>query len=146
MRLVSAYRGELQVIERDDFASIQSSGFTTQMGGLDRLLPPEGLAYGAVHEVLSATEGLGLFFTALLAKIATDRRGFLIWSDRQRLLYPLALRSAGINLERLLVLHPKDEAEEIWAVGECMRCRGVGATVAMMGRLSHIQARRLQLA
>src|SRR5438045_3470640 len=100
MHLVSAYRGELQVIERDDFASIRSSGFTTQMGGLDRLLPPEGLAYGAVHEVLSAPgEGLGLFFTALLAKIATDRRGFLIWSDRQRLLYPLALRSAGINLE-----------------------------------------------
>ena len=36
--------------------------------------------------------------------------------------------------------------DQLWALAECLRCRGVGATVAFIQRLSQIEARRLQLA
>ena len=36
--------------------------------------------------------------------------------------------------------------DEVWAVTECLRCRGVAACVASLPKLSRIQARRLQLA
>lgn len=68
------------------------------------------------------------------------------WSDPRRCLYPPAVAAMGIPLNRLLILHPKDEREELWATAECMRCRGIGATVLSPRRLSRIEARRLQLA
>ena len=72
--------------------------------------------------------------------------GTIAWSDPRRQLYPPALAAMGIPLDHLLVLHPKDEREELWAAAECMRCRGVSATILSPRRLSRIEARRLQLA
>ena len=37
-------------------------------------------------------------------------------------------------------------ADENWAIAECLRCRGVSATIASPRRLSRIEARRFQLA
>jgi protein ImuA len=56
----------------------------------------------------------------------------------------------------VLLLHPGDEADEVWALTECLRCRGVAAVVAALPerrrgsgrrrRLSRVEARRLRLA
>ena len=70
----------------------------------------------------------------------------LIWCDPTGQLYPPAIAAAGIPLERLYLLHPKTLAEQTWAIAECLRCKGVGATVAQVGHLSRLEARRLQLA
>ncbi|HEX2972383.1 MAG TPA: hypothetical protein VHP11_08615, partial [Tepidisphaeraceae bacterium] len=52
----------------------------------------------------------------------------------------------GIPLEQWLGLQPRTPADELWATAECVRCPGVRATVAHFGRLTRIEARRLQLA
>ena len=73
----------------------------------------------------------------------------IVWSDPHHELYPPAVAALGIPLERLFLLHPKDAADHIWAVAECLRCRGVAAVVVGLPeryRLSRIEARRLQLA
>jgi hypothetical protein len=49
-------------------------------------------------------------------------------------------------MEKLFLLHPRSQTEQSWAIAECMRCRGVGATIAQVGGLTRIEARRLQLA
>ncbi|MCS7033380.1 MAG: hypothetical protein NZ561_05210, partial [Phycisphaerae bacterium] len=48
---------------------------------------------------------------------------------------------------RLWILHPRDPFEELWALAECLRCRAVAATVALLpARLHRNDVRRLQLA
>jgi hypothetical protein len=102
-----------------------------------------------VHEVLSEPgKARPSYFALLLAKSAAQGcpGGAVVWSDPKGELYPPALAAAGLPLDRLFLLRPKTADDEVWAVTECLRSRGVAATVAALGRLSDIQARRLQLA
>jgi protein ImuA len=133
--------------------------FRTGLPALDGLAPGGALRRGAVHEILSGpSDGTPLFFAMLLARAACGA-GFqpasrgrhcttTIWCDPGRSLYPPALAAHGIDLDRLLLLKPNSDAELTWAVGECLKCRGVGAVVAEVKprhHLSRLEARRLQL-
>jgi hypothetical protein len=119
--------------------------FQTGLSALDGLLPNSAFARGAVHEILSESrrQTTPRFFALLLARAAG---GNIIWCDPQRALYPPAVAAARIPIEKLFLLHPKTQADQSWAIAECMRCRGVGVTIAQVSKLSRIEARRLQLA
>jgi protein ImuA len=122
--------------------------FRTGLPALDALAPGGALRRGAVHEILSGpSDGTPLFFAMLLARAACTTSS-IIWCDPARQLYPPALVAHGIDLDRLLLLKPKNDAELTWAVGECLKCRGVGAVVAEVKPrhgLTRLEARRLQL-
>jgi protein ImuA len=62
------------------------------------------------------------------------------------LVYPPALAAAGICLDRIYFLRPRTPRDLLWGMGESLRCPGVAAVIAAPGRLSRIEARRLQLA
>jgi len=72
--------------------------------------------------------------------------GSIAWCDPHGMLYPPAIAAMGVPLERLLIIRPKSITDENWAITECLRCRGLGATVAAPRRISRIEARRFQLA
>jgi len=123
--------------------------FITGLPALDALAPGGAFRRGAVHEILSdPEEGTPLFFAMVLAR-ATHGAGALVWCDPGHEIYPPALAAQGIDLDRLFLLQPRTPAEQTWAVGECLKCKGVAAVVAAMKpaqRLSRLEARRLQLA
>src|SRR5688572_22763783 len=140
--------------------------FSTGLPALDALAPGGALRRGVVHEILSEpTDGTPLFFAMLLARASCGTgdppvslnenhgrvaraTGGIVWSDPGRALYPPALAAQGIDLDRLFLLQPKTPAEEVWAIAECLKCRGVGAVVAEVKpshRLTRLEARRLQL-
>src|SRR5579859_2527099 len=109
----------------------------TDVEALDELAPGGALAGGAVHEVLwKKSSPCPTSFALLLARAAQKNGGAVAWCDPERELYLPALSAAGIDLRRLLLLRCADKARQLWALGECMACRGVGATVAGVGRLS----------
>lgn len=146
MQFISCHNGQIQKLSSLERDSRAGGTFITGLTDLDELLPGKAFARAAVHELLWRKEdGRPLFFAALLARSAAGC-GAIIWSDPDRMLYPPALAAMGIDLSRLYLLRTKDEAEELWAVAECLRCRGVAATVASLGRLSQVEARRMQLA
>jgi len=162
MNYVSSHNGQLQITTHTVFTCNNEKHFTTGLQALDALLPNGGFRFGAVHEVLSdPADGWSMFFAVILAQGALKARlnrltsichkepsaqAMLVWSDRYRLLYPPALVSLGIDLNRLILLRPADRTQEITALGECLRCRGVCAVVGHPGAMSPIEARRLQLA
>ncbi|HEY2585032.1 MAG TPA: hypothetical protein VGI81_04615 [Tepidisphaeraceae bacterium] len=164
MQWISCHEGRL--LTRADAQSSPAGrerAFRTGLDGLDALAPGGALARGAVHELLSApSHGKPLFVAMLLARAAistslegsrTEERdvvreatsGALIWSDPYHELYPPALAAHEVPLERLYLLRA-DPSDQVWAVAECLRCKGVGAVVAAMPRLTRVEARRLQLA
>jgi protein ImuA len=120
--------------------------FSLQLKALDQLLPKGRLNRGAVHEVLVLPgRPTPRFFAMLMARSAL-KKGAIVWCDPKRQLYPPAMSCLGVDLERLILLRPKSEPEAMWAIAECVRCPGVDAVVAAPGRMSQVEARRLQLA
>lgn len=124
----------------------QRAFFATGISEIDERFPEHGLALGAVHEVLAnPSHGMPMYFVALLAQ-AARKDGVVVWSDPKGELYPPALIAMGVPASKCLILRPRKPAEELWAIHECMGCRGVSVTVAMIPRMTTIEARRLQLA
>jgi protein ImuA len=114
---------------------------------LDAIAPNGFFQCGAVHELLWP-ENLPFpkSFATLLAKSAQKLGGAIAWSDPERELYLPVLSAAEINLRHLILLRCTRRADQLWAMAECLRCRGICATVGFIERLNQIEARRLQLA
>ena len=70
----------------------------------------------------------------------------IICSDPHSEVYPPALAAMGFDLSRTWLLRTQSVADEMWAIAECLCCRGVGAVIAAPAKISRIEARRLQLA
>lgn len=146
MRMVTAHAGQLQVLSEAKIPSRRERFFETGAAAIDRLLRA-GLARGAVHEILAEPgQSRGTLFATFLARAALTPSRLLAWSDPDGTVYPPAIQRWGVEMGRMLVLRPDSEADQAWAVAECLRCPAIGATVAGFGRLSRIGARRLQLA
>ena len=148
MQMITAHRGQLQIQSSSEIASQKNRGFSSGLPLLDDLAGPSAFARAAVHEILAAPDQpLPIFFATFLARAARAAIcGAIIWSDPHQLLYPPAIAAFGIPLDHLLLLRPRNDADELWALTESLRCSGVAAALACPRRLSTIEARRLQLA
>jgi protein ImuA len=167
MRLIAAHDGKLHTLDSNTPASGPASdnrGFSSTLPQLDAIAPGGAFARAAVHELLTEPNDGHAIFMAMLLAMAQGKNvsppdssvahslstGAIVWCDPAGELYPPALAVHGFPLERLFLLHPKspDPAGKdlIWAVSECLRCKGVGAVIAPLQKLSRIEARRLQLA
>ena len=121
--------------------------FRTGIDALDVLVPNGAFQGGAVHELLWPERfTFPKSFALLLAKAAQNNGGAIAWSDPERELHLPAFSATGINLSHLILLRCSSRADQLWALAECLRCSGVGATVAFIQNLRQIEARRLQLA
>ncbi len=69
-----------------------------------------------------------------------------IFSDPRDEIYPPALAALGFDLKNVYLLRTQTPQDEIWAITQCLRCKGIGAVIASPQKLSRIEARRLQLA
>jgi protein ImuA len=154
MQFISCHDGKLQTLEAAGLKVSPARAFATGLEALDALAPQQTFARGAVHELLfERSHGQPKFVAAVIAGAATNQFNIrlnemlpLVWADPRGEVYPPALTSLGFDLSKLYLLHPKNLADEAWAVAECLRCRGVGAVIASPPSLSRIEARRLQLA
>jgi protein ImuA len=147
MQFISAIDGVLRTRHVQTLAR-KKNRLGSALLALEKLLPEEGLARGAVHEILSERETTPWFFALLLARAALDAsagRGAVVWSDPAAELFPPAL-SAALPINRLCLLQIEDESQRLWAVCQCLRCKGVAAVIAAPRKLSRLEARRLQLA
>src|SRR5438067_4113604 len=130
-------------------ASLDVPSFSSGLQPLDALAPGGAFRRGVVHEILAdPADGTPLFFAMLLARSSCGG-GAIVWCDPGHEIYPPALVAQGIDLDRLFLLQPRTPAEQTWAVGECLKCKGVAAVVAALKpsqRLTRLEARRLQLA
>jgi len=135
---------------------------------LDRILPENGFRSGTLVEWLSCGPGDGAatlaFRTAVEALHAsTASRGrpvpdgrVVVVLDPSGEFYPPAAIAQGIDPPRLIVVHPGNQADHLWALDQALRCPAVAAVVAwpdgaiksvrLNGKLDGRAFRRLQLA
>ena len=119
---------------------------STGISALDDILPDRGLMCGTLSEWIASEPGDGAVSLAMRVAGQAQRKGSLVIVDRQNLFYAPAFGAAGICLEKTILVRPKSQADELWALEQALRCPGIGAVVCQVDRLKTQQFRRLQLA
>jgi hypothetical protein len=105
------------------------------------------LRYGMLVEWLSnLAQGGAATLSLLSAREACRSGGMFVVIDRLQHFYPPAATAWGIDLDRLLIVRPRDASEARWAAIQSLRSPAVAAVWAPFDRLDSRQFRQLQLA
>jgi hypothetical protein len=150
-RIVGQLAEQVRRIER---GPLGLAGVSSGCPALDRLLPQGRFTPGTLVEWLAAgpASGAGTLAFSLARQAACalpgggGPTGSVVVVDRQGDFYPPAVRGLGFDLGGLIVVHPRSEQDERWAVDQVLRSRGVAALVAWPQRLDGHTFRRWQLA
>lgn len=140
-----------QVLQRRDVwrgsqapaAQTVASSFTR----LDELLPGGGWPHGALTEIIVARQGIGEL-RLLLPALARLSRGdrWIAFIAPPFIPFAPALAAAGVELSRLLLVHPRTREEHLWAVEASLRTGACAAVLAWPETMTAPQMRRWQLA
>lgn len=124
-------------------------GIATGHAALDALLSGRGWPRGATTELLLGQSGIGEI-SLLLPALAelTAREQMVVLVNPPFIPYAPALAAAGVQLEKLLILHPQGEKEQLWAAEQSLQSGCCGALLSWEGRRppADKDLRRLQIA
>lgn len=120
-----------------------ASGFAA----LDAVLPGGGWPRSALAEILLEREGIGELRLTLpaLARLQSEGRS-VVWIAPPYRPYAPALAAAGLDLARLIVVHPCKGSDALWAYEQALRAPECGAAFAWMNLHEERALRRLQVA
>jgi hypothetical protein len=127
-----------------------SSAVATGHPALDRLLPGAGWPRGAVTEVICERHGSGELSLVMPALAALSRSGgeprWIVWIAPPLVPYAPALVQHGLNLERVLLVHPRGKLRDaLWAAEQAIRSGSSVAVLAWLEHASDTALKRLQL-
>lgn len=139
-----------EVLQLETSARAVRTGNATSTGcpDMDRCLPHSGYPPGSVIEYLKSSVSCGASYLALAAAAEAMKKtdGFMVLVDRQKHIYPPALTAQGIDLKKVIFVHPETTSDTIWAIDQAARTSAVAAVFADVQSLDDRAARRLQLA
>lgn len=127
-------------------------GVQTGYAAFDRQLATDGWPAAALTEILVDRPGRGelkLVMPALAALSHADNEGahrWLMWIAPPHVPYAPALCEAGVNLNRVMVVHATDAMDVLWATEQALRSGNCAAVLAWVRHASDKKLRRLQLA
>jgi protein ImuA len=118
------------------------------VAAIDQKLPHEGLALGALHEMIEAGPGAEFAGAATLfvAGIAARLKGPVLWCLSRRDLFAPGLMNAGLHPDRVIYAETFHERDVLTIMEEGLREQGLAAVIGEVTRLGLTASRRLQLA
>jgi cell division inhibitor SulA/protein ImuA len=123
------------------------AGLPSGFAELDAQLPGGGWPVGALTEILVDRSGIGEFqlLVPALARLTREDR-WVAFIAPPYIPYAPALRRAGVNLAHVLVVHPRESKDTLWATEQALRAGTCGAVLAWPTMADMKRLRRLQLA
>lgn len=98
-------------------------------------VPDLELGAGSIVEWLTTAPGAGAGTSAFrMVSRRVGGRGAFVIVDPSGEAYAPALTGWGLDPARLLILRPSSLREACWGIEQCLRCPGVSATWAWIGR------------
>ena len=130
--------------------SSERDGIESGYPALDTVLVDHGWPRAGLTELLCDAFGIGelsLLVPALASLSATDNR-LIAWIAPPFVPYAPALGAAGIDLDKVLLVHPMDHGKALWALEQALRTGVCSAVLGWLSepRLKFAQIRRLQFA
>ncbi len=120
---------------------------STGFAALDEQLPGGGWPRGALTEILATRAGIGALRLLMpaLASLSCQER-WLGWVAPPYIPYAPALAAAGVQLSRILLVHPAARQDGLWALEQSLRSGTCSAVLAWPLIDEAAALRRLQLA
>ncbi|MEW5248047.1 translesion DNA synthesis-associated protein ImuA [Microbulbifer discodermiae] len=125
------------------------NGITTGYRSLDALLSGHGWPRGATTELLADQSGIGELSLLLPALAELTRDGqMVVLVNPPHIPYAPALAAAGVQLDRLLILHPRGQRDQLWAMEQSLQAGCCGALLSWQPsrEATDRDLRRLQIA
>lgn len=123
-------------------------GFDGGLGFIKNAFPNASFPLGAIHEFFcSGTEDVSAssgFIAGILSAIM-QKGGVSIWIS-SGMIFPPALKSFGIEPDKVIFITAKQEKDILWVMEEVLKCEGLAAVIAETPELSFTASRRFQLA
>ncbi len=119
------------------------------LGAVEAAFPNGVFPLGAIHEFLNAEQehaaASGGFIAGLLTTLMQNG-GACLWISASRTLFPPALKTFGVEPDRIIFIDLKRERDILWAMEEALKCEGLAAVIGELREITFAQSRRLQLA
>lgn len=127
----------------------QPTALPTGFGTLDSALCQRGWPLGGGIEVLSDASGMGAMglFLPVMEALSSEQRWQLFIAPPFTPYAPL-LQARGVDINRILLVHPRTREELLWSIELALRSGTCSAVFSWLGNESHSYSalRKLQLA
>lgn len=145
--LIDRLQKEILLLEGFKPASAGSLRFAG-LESIEAAFPNAVFPLGTLHEFVNplpeqaaSTSG---FIAGLLSMMMRDN-GYCLWISCNRSIFPPALKSFGVEPDRVIFIDLKQEKDVLWATEEALKCKGLLAVIAELKEINFSQSRRLQL-
>lgn len=127
---------------------LNGSAVDVGLGPIKYAFPNAEFPLGNVHEFIcdgvenaAATSG---FISGILFRLM-QRGGASLWISSSRTIFPPALKSFGVDPDKIIFIDVSKEKDVLWTMEEAIKCDGLAAVVGEVQELSFTASRRLQL-
>jgi hypothetical protein len=134
-------------------ATTNWQGLASGYPELDRHLPGGGWPRHALTEILLAQYGTGelQLLMPALARLSrpqgtAEAAGWIAWIAPPFQPYPPALMQWGVDVSKVLIVHPGKTTEALWAAEQALSSGNCAAVLLWSEALDDARSRRLQLA
>lgn len=124
-------------------------GFDGGLGVIKNSFPNASFPLGAIHEfVCGGAEDVSAScgFIAGIVSAIMQKGGVVIWISQFQNIFPPALKSFGVEPDKVIFINVPGEQEILWVMEEALKCEGLAAVIAETPEISFTASRRLQLA
>ena len=126
------------------------SGIPTGFEALDELLPDQGWPAASLIELLMPSAGFGelrLLIPAIRALSQSESR-WIAWINPPFIPYAPALESLGVDINKMLLIHPRSHEDALWALERATRSGSCALVMAWLDdkQLKLKDTQRLQVA
>ena len=123
---------------------------TSGFPALDEHLPGGGWPRGALTEFLIATAGIGelRLLIPLIRTLSSSEMRWVAWINPPFIPYAPALEALGVDVRKILLIHPRTHQQALWALERASRGGTCSLALAWLveRQLELKDTRRLQLA
>lgn len=125
-------------------------GIATGYADLDALLPGEGWPTAGLAEFMLASAGVGelRLLAPALGALSQQQERWIAWINPPFIPYAPALQAAGIDISKILLIHPRNHDDMLWALERAARSGSCSCVLAWPEerKLKLKDTQRLQLA
>ena len=127
----------------------KATGIPTGFEHLDALLHDRGWPRASLVEILSRSPGSGelRLITNGLASLSHQESRWVAWINPPHVPYAPALLGAGVDIDKVLLIHPRNHKEALWSLEQTLRSGNCSAVLAWLNEtdLKLPELRRIQL-
>ncbi len=127
-------------------SNLMPQGIDTGFPMLNEKLAGAGWPLNGVTEILYDRQGEGEVSLLLPAlRLLSEQDRWIIWIAPPHCLQAPALAAAGVNIQRLLLIHPRSGKDCLWSTEEALKSGAASAVLCWPGQVKPEQVRRLQI-